>query len=149
MRLKAKSLRPIFEIIEEVPEHLDWESQEQWWIAHFRNIGAALCNIAPGGGGTDNRKGHKRSPEVLAKISKACKGKGLGVPKSPEHRANIAAAKRRWWADKTSEQKMQILAPRGFDKTGVVPPNKGKKTSEETRRKQSISRLKYYANQRG
>ncbi|MBR4383755.1 MAG: GIY-YIG nuclease family protein, partial [Selenomonadaceae bacterium] len=74
------------EIIEECPiEQLD--KREMFWIAELKTKTPNGYNLTDGG---DGNRGFPYSPEALAKMSAAHKGK----PHSKEHKANIAAAKK-------------------------------------------------------
>lgn len=143
-----RSLRqpPIVEVIEWVrPE--DRNEREKYWIALFRDYGHQLVNNTDGGDGV---LGCPLTSETRAKMSLAGKGK----PKSPEHRAALAAANRRpearervrqQFSGKTLSKEMRekiSAAKRGnknpmFGKSGADSPVFGRKhTPEECARMQ-------------
>lgn len=78
-------LRPILEVIEEVPTEL-WEMCERRHIAWFRNEGYDITNATDGGDGA--QKGRKLSPQHSAKISAANKGRII----TEEHRMKLSAS---------------------------------------------------------
>lgn len=80
--LKGRGLSPEFEVLDEVSE-AEWPQWEVAYIQFFRDGGCPLVNGNAGGEG-----GANPTPETRAKMSAA----GRGKPKSPEHRANAAAA---------------------------------------------------------
>jgi len=79
--LLNKGVRPIIEVIDEVPEE-DWEFWEKYWISQFRIWGFNLTNISPGG----YNNNYKRSDETKAKMRKS----KLGTKLSKEHKKNIS-----------------------------------------------------------
>lgn len=85
--------------------------KEQFWITEYRRRGKAEYNISKGGDGGDIRKGYKNSPETRKKLSESWKKrKENGWTFSDEALKKMANAKR------------------------------GKKLSEETKRKMSEAR---------
>lgn len=115
--LVARGLRPLLEILQEVPK-TEWELWERVWIKASREIGMDLTNITAGGeGGSQPGEenpmyGRKHSPETLEKmraiklgkkhspktINKMCESRAgeknwaFGKKFSPEHRAALRAA---------------------------------------------------------
>jgi hypothetical protein len=79
-QLLNQGLEPAIELLE-VTEH--WREREVFWIAHYRQLGARLTNLADGGKGP---QGCRMPPEEKAKRSAAMKGRKF----SPEHRAAIS-----------------------------------------------------------
>ena len=80
--LKAKGLKPVFEIVDTCTES-DWQQKERQYILVFKSIGAGLLNQLPGGEGGATMLGKKLTEEQKAKISKSKLGKSrpasLGV----------------------------------------------------------------------
>lgn len=97
--LKTRGLRPKMVILEESDE-FNFEDRERFWISFGRQIGWDLTNGTEGGDKapryTDavlqkmrlSHLGRKQSPEAIAKMSAAMRGK----PKSEDHRKNIGLA---------------------------------------------------------
>lgn len=102
--LKSLKHRPTIQCLQEIRED-QIDDAERYWISELRRQGLELTNTTIGGEGL--AKGTKLSEETRLKMSLAHLGKKC--PKSPEHRAKLAAA------------------------------NLGKKASPETRAKQSLS----------
>lgn len=71
--LKVQSLKPIFEVIDEVSES-EWEFWEQHYISLFKSWGYKLTNGTPGGDGIG-------------------KGTKLQIPRSKKHLEKIKATK--------------------------------------------------------
>lgn len=67
-KIKIKPTQIILAQGEEDWESLAWVEHERKWIAHYRSIGADLCNLTDGG-----EHGKAFLPEVGAKISKSLK----------------------------------------------------------------------------
>lgn len=59
--LKVQGLKPVFEIIDEVPKS-SWKFWERWWINQFKVWGFNLCNHTLGGDGleTGNQTSFKK-----------------------------------------------------------------------------------------
>jgi GIY-YIG catalytic domain len=103
MDLRARGLKPLLQIIEEVPsEH--WQERERYWIAYYREHDAPLVNIEAGGLWpghapetnvklSASKVGVKRgtfSEEWRHKIGEANRGK----VRTPEMRARMSQGKR-------------------------------------------------------
>lgn len=99
-KLQSKGLKPLMEVIEEVP-YEQWKEREMFWIAFYQAQG---CNLTNSTGGGD---GHDLAPESRAKISAAAKARkrepfseewrrklgdiARGKKQSPEHVAKRTA----------------------------------------------------------
>lgn len=95
-------LKPIMQIVEEVPIGNNWIEREQFWIMFYRFLGAKLTNSTDGGEGLvgfipseETREklriagtNRKHTDEERAKISAA----HMGKKKSPEAVAKVAVA---------------------------------------------------------
>src|ERR1700675_4430931 len=83
----AKGLRPIQEILEEMPDGTDWQERERYWIAEARRQGWPLTNCTDGGDGVLNISGEsadrmkrtwigrKHKPESIEKMRLANLGR--------------------------------------------------------------------------
>lgn len=49
--LKRKGLKPIMEIVDNIPIG-EWQFWERWWIGYFKSLGFKLVNYTEGGDGT-------------------------------------------------------------------------------------------------
>lgn len=90
--LVTRGLRPLLEILQEVPK-TEWELWERAWIKASRKIGMDLTNCTDGGEGLSS--GYKFSPETCVKRSAAVVGEKnpmFGKKHSPETRAKISIA---------------------------------------------------------
>lgn len=93
--LAAKGLEPEVTLLADVPD-AEWQEAEQYWIAHFRKLGADLTNHTDGGEGLHNpnqetrtrisqiRKAMFQEPQYRERFSRWVQ--------SPERRAKISAA---------------------------------------------------------
>ena len=85
--LIAAGLNPVLSILEECSIDA-WEDRERWWIDHFRSQpNPTILNVLNGGNGSgecgeltrEKRRlalvGRKRSPETVAKVAAANRGK--------------------------------------------------------------------------
>jgi len=90
--LSKIGLRPIIEIIEEVPDE-DWNDSEKFYISYLRFLGFKLTNTSDGGeifvpikqiqkSLSDCGKGRKHTDETKKKISLANSGKNNGMYKA-------------------------------------------------------------------
>lgn len=156
--LLREGFRPIFEIIETVPDGGDWGERETYWIAKYKATGCSLCNLTSGGEGAPghyvseetrekiglSKRGKPRSPETRAKLSAANKGKRLpqeqrdkigathrGMKRPPETGIKIGLSK------KGKKRKPETIAKMSAALKGHPAWNKGKKTPPETREKLS------------
>jgi hypothetical protein len=144
--LKRRGLKPVIELVEEVP-YDQWPERERYWIARFRAQGCDLTNTATGGNGGSGPV----SPEVRAKISAANKGRKFppmseetrrkmsesrkGRKNSPEAIAKTAAALRGRKASPETRAKLSMAHK------GQIPTfGKGAKHTPETRAKMSLSK---------
>jgi len=80
--LLNKDLRPIIEIIDEVPIS-EWEYWECYWIEQFKSWGFNLVNLTKGGGGGNGYRHTNDSKEVM-------KHKKIGIPLSEPHKDKIS-----------------------------------------------------------
>lgn len=88
--LVAVGLVPELRILEVVPDE-QWASAEQKWIKKYIRDG--LLNVTQGGPGFSRPMTEAHRANIsLGILGKATGGKGK--PKSPEHRAKIAASMR-------------------------------------------------------
>lgn len=115
----------------------DWVSCERFWIRAFRQLGARLTNHTDGGEGAS---GVVPGAATRAKLAELARQNHTGRKRSPESRARMSAARRRY-LDQLKELGIIIRMP---PKTPEVlqrmsEAQRGKKASEETRRKLSIS----------
>jgi hypothetical protein len=118
--LKSLELKPIMQVIEEVPYDL-WAERECYWIEYYRSQGCNLTNSTEGG------KGGEFTPEVIAKISEAAKNRKR-PPYTEEWRRNLGNATR------GKKQSPEHVAKR-------AAARKGSKHSPETRAKLSAAKL--------
>lgn len=118
--LLKKGLLPIQQILEECDESI-WEERERDWIAFYKKIGAPLTN------GTDGGKGNQGiiySNVTRKKLSEVAKKRNFGGwPKGKKH---------------SEEWRLKHIGHLSYTK-GMVPWNKGKCASEESKRKNSES----------
>lgn len=90
LQLKALGVVPEMEILDEVPDS-QWEFFERAYIKVYKEFGACLTNMTPGGDICGPLfLGHKHSEDSKRRISEGVTGNGLGVPKTPEHRAKLS-----------------------------------------------------------
>lgn len=95
--LKKKGLRPLMSIIEVVSD-TEWEVSERYWISYYREKGARLLNLRPGGEGSP--KGVPLTLETREKM------RGPRRPHSDEHRRKIGDAQR--WRRQSDAQKENL-----------------------------------------
>lgn len=91
--LRKDGLRPIIELIEEVPDE-EWVLWEKYWIAQFKCWGFRLNNHSFGG---DSEKGVVLSNESMRKLREGCKKRKI----SKEERDKFGA---RWKGKKRSRE---------------------------------------------
>jgi len=134
--LKNNNLYPILNIIDEVNES-EWQFWERFYISLYRSWNCRLVNLAQGGEGGSLRKGYKTSAETKRKISLAHKGKTF----SKEHKEKISKNHKGGVLGALSVEHRQKIsvALKGISKKKPAW-NKGKKTSEEAKRKISIAK---------
>ncbi len=118
--LQDRGLKPIINLIEEVPDS-EWQFWERYWISQYRTWGFDLTNLTDGGLSYSVKlhdpdvqrragmgklgwkhslehiekriaplRGKKRSKEIGRKISIALIGKFKGIPKSEDHKRKIS-----------------------------------------------------------
>ncbi len=90
-KMLARGVRPEMVTLEVVPADGDWQEAQRFWIESLRAMGLPLTNYTLGGEGAI---GYRHSSRARATISAKAKGRGKGVPKSLEHKAKIAAARK-------------------------------------------------------
>lgn len=86
----------------------NWPDREKFWIAHYRNLGQAICNVFEGGNG-----GPPQAEDLRRKIGDALRGKPKsrehvdkmsdskrGVPLSEEHKRKLSEAQQRRFTQK-------------------------------------------------
>jgi hypothetical protein len=92
-------LLPVSKILETIPDGVDWQSRERFWISHYRERYPELLNVEDGGlGGKSNRL--RASPQKLAIWNQ-----------------KISEGKKKEWENKTPEEKERLLdngARKGF-----------------------------------
>lgn len=135
-RLRNRGLKPILEIIEEIPnsDDLDWQESERFWITYLRFLGFSLTNGDNGGNG-----GRKLTMEAREKISAGLRGRRL----SPDSRAKISMAHRgKTISDETRQKLSRLLSGRKLSPEQVarlVALHKGSKHTHETLAKMRLS----------
>lgn len=74
--LVADGIRPVMDVLEEMPDDADWASREIHWIEFYKRLGCDLTNTAPGGLGyaSYGRLGKKNTEEHKRKCSESRKG---------------------------------------------------------------------------
>lgn len=108
-QLYKRGLTPVAEVVEECLDKISASEAERFWISQLRAWGFKLTNATDGGEGTTGhrfklssgqcvangarKRGKRLSIEHRQKLSAATKGRPK-KPFTPEHRANIAAARR-------------------------------------------------------
>ncbi len=127
-KLQRMGLVPRMQVMQEVPETFGSEA-EIYWIAYFRATGCRLTNSTDGGEGNS---GWTMSDEQKAQVSRVHKGKTI----SPEHRAIVSkATTERWEQWRTNGR---YLSPEA--RANISAAQRGKRMSDESRRKQSQQR---------
>lgn len=129
--LIARGLRPIMEIIDEVPLE-EWEFWEKEYIRLYRIIGIRLSNLTDGGGGG---MGKKHSFETCQRISETLKGRA-GRKHSLETRNKLSAA------NMGRKRSLEVRARLSAIKMG-------RKRSPEVCAQLSIAQKKRWAKKRG
>jgi plasmid stability protein len=115
--LRSKGLRPVLDILEQVPGDCDedWQLAEVFWIAYLKFLGMPLCNVSSGGyGGTSTNEvarekiraamtGREISTSHRESLSKSLKGRKLpgqllgcrkGSVRTPEERAAMSRGRK-------------------------------------------------------
>jgi hypothetical protein len=123
--LKAKGLKPILLIIEELSGNWPWQEAERYWIAFGHAQGWPLTNNTSGGDGVPDlpaatrekmRKvwlGRKHTPETLIKLSKASRGRRHSAESKAARSAMFKGREITWTAELS-------LAVRKFDDVAVA-----------------------------
>jgi len=136
--LLAKGVKPIIELLEEVP-NADWQESERFYISYFRFLGFRLTNILDGGDCNVPMKyiskklsvagmGRTHTPETKQKISVANSGPNNGM-----YGAVISARER---AKRRRFHTGKKMSPEAIDKTRAA--NLGRKNTREAREKMRI-----------
>ena len=131
--LLKSGMRPDLWVIDRASTHSDANELERFWIASFRLMGANLTNRTDGGDGQS--PGYRPSAEVVEKIA----SKRRGSKASPETRERMRTAFNtpEMRALRSQNTKRLANSPEWREKIGRG--NRGKRLSEETKRKQSAS----------
>lgn len=131
--LLDKGLRPMLEVLDEVPNEL-WETYERDYVAGFRMLGFPLVNGTDGGDGISNP-----SLAVRQKISVT----KTGSRASAETKAKMSRSQTgRRHTDESREKMNRVQAGRTFSdeaRAKISQTLTGKKQSEETRRKRGLA----------
>lgn len=61
---------PRIEVIEEVPENLEWQEVERFWIGYLRFIGCNLLNLADGGDEPKQTLGQRQAAGRAAAVAR-------------------------------------------------------------------------------
>jgi len=137
-QLLAEGLRPVLEILEEIPED-DWREREMDWISAARIVGLELTNRTDGGEGVSSytNRGRTISDEHRENLSKALKGRVFTEEQkrnmSKNRRGKGRGNKNALGYKHTEETKQRVSATL---KAREQPTYwKGKTFSEEHRRK--------------
>lgn len=117
-KLLDNDVRPEIEIVDEVPCN-DWEYWEKFYISYFKFLGCHLTNGTIGGDQPPSTKGRKHTDESKLKMSNAKKGKPIP------------------WLNNNSERTEQHRKNLSKSLKGRVSINKGKKFSEDLKKKLS------------
>lgn len=126
--LLARGVRPILIVIEEGSDE-NWQEAERIWIAHYRSLGTRLVNATDGGEGT---LWWNPSPEQRILAGQRAKIVHTGRKRSLEARENISRAQREWAGERKPRP------PRSEEtRARMSASQKGKKASEETKRRLS------------
>jgi group I intron endonuclease len=119
-KLLENNLRPEIEIVDEVSK-TDWVFWEKFYISYFKFIGCNLTNGTKGGDEPPSTKGRKHTLESRLKMSNTKRGKPIpwlnnGEKRTKKHIENLSKSCK-----------------------GRISPNKGKKYSDEFKKKLSDS----------
>ncbi len=147
--LKARGLKPIMEVLEEIiePTEEQWQEAERYWIESMRCLGFKLTNLIAGGYGTLrpsletlekcrlSQLGRKHSAETKEKMRQAA------LSQSPEKKARISATKTGVKRSQSFRDKMRIIAMNRSPETRakIREGNRGKIRTPESRLKQSLT----------
>jgi hypothetical protein len=139
--LLSNGLSPMIVLIETVIGH--GSSEEIKWISHFRSIGAKLTNSTDGGE-CGRGKGIVFTDEHRANLSKAIKGRKLSektkeLIRIARARQVIPARTKPHSIETRLRIKSALSSPEIREKIGLA--NRGRKRSQESRRKMSAAQL--------
>lgn len=128
-------------------------------IDQLRKLGTKLCNLTDGG---DGQSGYRHTIESREKMSKSFKGRGKGIPKSPELKAKLSAAlkgrkltyirseeTRRRMSD-AQKKKLKLISTETKQKISkaLIGTGKGVPKSAETRAKMSeAAKIKIFSDE--
>jgi hypothetical protein len=127
--------KPELLIIDEVEEY-DWEKWEKFYISYYKFIGCKLTNISEGGENPPSHLGRKKTKEEIEKLRVS----NLGKKRSIETRKRISEAKKGKPILHLNNGKKRSLSHRkniSFSLKGRISPNKGKKYTDEYKKKLS------------
>ena len=107
--LIERGLKPVIKVLEEVPEE-EWRSAEYKWIQCYREQGADLLNISPGGYVVDERirstmRPPPRPTTHSARQDALSSERAKKLWADPEWRAKWSASRQKNLAARTEEQK--------------------------------------------
>lgn len=117
--LKGKGLRPRICFFEFIPNGIDWQNREKYWIRVGKDNGWPLTNNTDGGDGVTGLSGdalyrlqtawvgRKHKPETLLKIGKASKGR-IHTEYHKQHMSNIMKGREITWGDTISESNKKL-----------------------------------------
>lgn len=129
--------KPELLIIDEVDEN-NWEFWEKHYISYYKFIGCKLTNISEGGENPPITFGRKWTPEQIERIRKNNQGK----KRSEETKKNISLSKKGKPIPHLNNGKERSLSHRknlSLSTKGRTSPNKGKKYTEDFKKKLSNS----------
>jgi hypothetical protein len=136
--LAARGLKPVIEAIEEIvnPTDEQWQEAERYWIESLRCLGFKLTNQVAGGRGS-----LRPSPELIAKIGAANRGKKRSIESRMRHSATVKlqgltqaqldGLKKGQQREHTSEQCLKTVATRRLNSGGQWHTEETKKKISE------------------
>jgi len=122
--LKAKGLKPLIIILEEIRGEWPWQEAERFWIRYLKHMGVNLTNNTSGGDGVTNLPpetrakmrltwlGRKHTPEALEKLRRRPRRKASMATKKKMSKAQ--KGRKILWIDKIAA-KNRKLAPEKLD----------------------------------
>lgn len=154
--LKERGLKPLLNIVEEVP-FAQWQEREMYWISYYHEQGCPLVNLSLGGEG-----GLYNTPSRSAKVSAHFLGRTSPIkgrkrpPYSAEWCANMSASRKgKKQSPETVAKRVTANAGRKHSSEARAkiseaakkrpPTMTGKKHSPETKAKMSVSRKRVVA----